>query len=353
MTETPDLFGPVKLGALTLPNRIVMAPMTRSRAPGNLPNALMAEYYGQRASAGLIVTEGTAPAANGRGYIDIPGIYSDAQVEGWRAVADAVHAKGGRIFVQLMHVGRISLPVFQEGAEPVAPSAVTPAGQMYTPEGMQPLGQPRALTEAEIEALIESYAQAARNAVAAGMDGVEIHGANGYLPNQFLAPNANKRTDKWGGSAENRARFLIAITDAAAKAIGADRVGVRISPGNPFNDIDDPDVEATFTPVVHGLSGKGLAYLHFLDAKPAFDVIGLARKHFGGPIILNAGYDKARAQADIASGRADLIAFGSSYISNPDLVERLHKDAPLNAPDQTTFYGGDAKGYTDYPKLAA
>ncbi|MGK7863407.1 alkene reductase [Falsiroseomonas sp. E2-1-a4] len=353
MTETPDLFGPVKLGALSLHNRIVMAPMTRSRAPGNLPNALMAEYYGQRASAGMVITEGTTPAANGRGYMDIPGIYSDAQVEGWRGVADAVHAKGGRVFLQLMHVGRIALTEFQDGLEPVAPSAVVAAGQMFSPSGMKPHATPRALTESEIEAVIESFAQGARNAIAAGMDGVEIHGANGYLPGQFLAPNANKRTDRWGGSAENRARFLIAITDAAAKAIGPDRVGVRLSPGNPFNDIDDPDVEGTYTPVIQGLSGKGLAYLHFLDAKPAFDVIGLARKQFGGPIILNAGYDKARAQADIASGRADLIAFGSSYISNPDLVERLRQDAPLNAPDQATFYGGDAKGYTDYPALAA
>ncbi|MGX9962847.1 alkene reductase [Roseomonas sp. F4] len=353
MTETPDLFGPVKLGGLTLPNRIVMAPMTRSRAPGNVPNALMAEYYGQRASAGLIVTEGTTPAANGRGYSDIPGLYSEAQVEGWRAIAQAVHAKGGHIFAQLMHVGRIAVPEHQDGLEPVGPSAIAAKGQMYTAAGMKDLPTPRALTEAEIEQMIEAYAQAARNAVAAGLDGVEIHGANGYLPGQFLAPNSNKRTDKWGGSAENRARFLIAITDAAAKAIGPERVGVRLSPGNPFNDIDDPDVEGSYTPVIQGISGKGLAYVHFLDAKPAFDVIGLARKHFGGPIILNAGYDKARAQADIASGRADLIAFGSSYISNPDLVERLKQDAPLNAPDQATFYGGDAKGYTDYPKLAA
>ncbi|MDO9502060.1 alkene reductase [Falsiroseomonas sp.] len=353
MTETPDLFGPVKLGALTLPNRIVMAPMTRSRAPGNLPNALMAEYYAQRASAGLIITEGTTPAANGRGYSDIPGLYSPAQVEGWRGVADAVHAKGGRIFAQLMHVGRIALTENQDGEAPVAPSAIAAKGQMYTPSGMKPLALPRALEEAEIESLIEAFAQAARNAVAAGLDGIEIHGANGYLPGQFLAPNANKRTDRWGGSAENRARFLIAITDAAAKAIGPDRVGVRLSPGNPFNDIDDPDVEGTYTPVIQGISGKGLAYVHFLDAKPAFDVIGLARKHFGGPIILNAGYDKARAQADIASGRADLIAFGSSYIANPDLVERLKQDAPLNPPDQASFYGGDAKGYTDYPALAA
>lgn len=353
MTATPDLFGPVQLGDVALTNRIVMAPMTRSRAPGNAPNALMAEYYGQRASAGLIITEGTAPAANGRGYIDIPGIYNATQVEGWRAVADAVHAKGGRIFAQLMHVGRISLPVFQDGAEPVAPSAIAAKGEMYTPEGMKPLGTPRALTETEIEVLVDAFGTAARNARAAGLDGIEIHAANGYLPGQFLAPNANQRTDRWGGSAENRARFTVEVTKAAVAAIGAGRVGVRISPGNPFNDIADPDVEGTYTNLVKGLSGLGLSYLHFLDAKPAFDVIGFARETFDGKIMLNAGYDRARAEADLASGRGDLIAFGSKFIANPDLVARLRKDARLAAPDTATFYGGNAKGYTDYPALAA
>lgn len=353
MTETRDLFAPIQLGDVPLANRVAMAPMTRSRAPGNVPTALMAEYYGQRASAGLVITEGTAPTPDGRGYINIPGIYSPEQIEGWRAVGKAVHAKGGRVFAQVMHVGRISLPELQDGADPLAPSAVTPAGQMYTPTGLKPFGQPKEMTEAQIEAAIEAFAQGARNAIAAGLDGVEIHGANGYLPNQFLAPNSNLRTDKWGGSAENRARFLIAITEAAAKAIGPGRVGVRLSPGSSFNDIEDPDLEGTYRAVIQGLSGKGLAYLHFLDAKPAFDVIGLARQQFDGKIILNAGYDLARAQADIASGRGDMVAFGTLYIANPDLVARLKQGAPLAAPDQATFYGGDAKGYTDYPTLAA
>ena len=353
MNETRDLFAPVTVGDLRLANRIVMAPMTRNRAPGNLPNALMAEYYAQRASAGLIVTEGTAPAASGRGYIDIPGLYSAEQVAGWREVATRVHAKGGKIVAQLMHVGRISHPDFQEGATPVAPSAIAAAGEIFTHAGMKKLPTPHALTEAEIEQLIESYAAAARNARAAGLDGVEIHGANGYLPNQFLAPNANRRTDRWGGSAENRARFLLAVAEAAAKAIGAGRVGVRLSPGNPFNDIADPAPEETYEAVTRGLGGLGLAYLHVLDARPGFDFVAMARRNLTAMLILNAGYDRARAEADIASGRADLIAFGTGFLSNPDLPARLRRNAPLNAPDKTTFYGGDARGYTDYPALAA
>lgn len=353
MTEARDLFAPATIGDIPVANRIVMAPMTRNRAPGNLPNALMAEYYAQRASAGLIVTEGTAPAANGRGYIDIPGLYSDAQVAGWRGVADAVHAKGGRIVAQIMHVGRISHPDFQEGAQPVAPSAIAAKGEIFTFEGMKPLATPRALEQAEIETLITAYGQAAANAVKAGLDGVEIHSANGYLPNQFLAPNANQRTDQWGGSVENRARFLVAIVESAVKAIGAGRVGVRISPGNPFNDIADPKAEETYEYVTKALGGRGLAFLHILDARPPFDIAAMARRNFGGPIILNGGYDRDRAQADLASGRADFIAFGSKFISNPDLPARLLKGAELAAPDTATFYGGGAKGYTDYPALAA
>lgn len=353
MTKTRDLFAPATLGDVSLANRIVMAPMTRNRAPGNLPNALMAEYYGQRASAGLIVTEGTAPAASGRGYIDIPGLYSAEQVEGWRQVANRVHDAGGKIFAQIMHVGRISHPDFQEGTQPVAPSAIAAKGDIFTHGGMKPMAVPRALEESEIEGLVEAYAQAARNAREAGLDGVEIHGANGYLPNQFLAPNANQRTDRWGGSAENRARFLVSITEASAGAIGAGRVGVRISPGNPFNDIADPGLEETYAHVIKALGGKGLAYLHVLDAKPAFDVAAMARAHFDGALILNGGYDRARAEADIASGRTDFVAFGSSFIANPDLPARLQTNAPLNKPDTATFYGGSAKGYTDYAPLAA
>jgi N-ethylmaleimide reductase len=353
MTETRDLFAPARLGDIPLANRIVMAPMTRNRAPDNIPTALMAEYYAQRASAGLIVTEGTTPAANGRGYIDIPGLYNDAQVEGWRGVAEAVHAKGGRIVAQVMHVGRISHPDFQEGAQPVAPSAIAAKGDIFTHAGMKPLATPRALEPAEIEALIKAYGDAAANAVKAGLDGVEVHAANGYLPGQFLAPNANQRTDQWGGSAENRARFLVAIVEASVVAIGAGRVGVRISPGNPFNDIEDPNAEETYDHVTKVLGGRGLAYLHILDAKPPFDIAAMARRNFGGPLILNGGYDRDRAQADIASGRADFIAFGAKFISNPDLPARLLKGADLTPPDTATFYGGGAKGYTDYPALAA
>ena len=353
MTETRDLFAPATLGDISLANRIVMAPMTRNRAPGTLPTALMAEYYAQRASAGLIVGGGTAPAASGRGYIDIPGLYSAEQVEGWRLVADRVHDAGGKIVAQLMHVGRISHPDFQEGTQPVAPSAIAAKGDIFTHGGMKPMAVPRALTEAEIESLVTAYADAARNAVKAGLDGVEIHAANGYLPNQFLAPNANQRNDRWGGSAENRARFLVAITEATAAAIGAGRVGVRISPGNPFNDIADPAAEETYEHVTKALGGRGLAYLHILDARPAFDIAAMARRNFGGPLILNGGYDRARAEADIASGRTDFVAFGSGFIANPDLPERLLKNAPLNKPDTATFYGGTEKGYTDYATLAA
>jgi N-ethylmaleimide reductase len=352
VSNDSDLFAPIQVGDITLANRIVMAPMTRNRAPGNQPNALMAEYYAQRASAGLIVTEGTAPDPSGRGYIDIPGLYSAGQVAGWRAIAEAVHARGGKIFAQLMHVGRISHPDFQEGTTPVAPSAVAAAGEIYTHAGMKPLPVPRALEEAEIEQLIAAYGSAARNAREAGLDGVEIHGANGYLVNQFLAPNANLRTDRWGGSAENRARFLIEATAAAAAAIGPGRVGVRISPGNPFNDIADLDLEPTYRHVVEALSGRGLAYLHILDARPAFDVAAFARRHFDGRLMLNGGYDRARAEADLAAGRADLISFGTPFIGNPDLPERLRRNAPLTTPDKATFYGGNAAGYTDYPALA-
>ncbi len=346
-----SLFSPLRVGALNLPSRIVMAPMTRNRSPGQAPNALNAEYYAQRASAGLIVTEGTTPDASGRGYIDIPGLYDAAQVEGWCQVADAVHAKGGHIFVQLMHTGRISHPDFLDGAAPVAPSAIQAPGQIYTHEGMKPHGTPRALAAAEIPALIATYGRAAKLAREAGLDGVEVHGANGYLPGQFLAPNVNQRNDEWGGSVENRARFLLGAVDAALAAIGADRVGVRLSPGGVFNDIHD--APATYAYVAAELAKRRLAYLHIFDTKPGFDVAALIRAHYKDTLILNGGYDRARAEADIASGLADLIAFGVPFLANPDLPERLAQGAALNTPDQATFYGGGAKGYTDYPVLAA
>lgn len=348
-----SLFSSVRVGALNLPSRLVMAPMTRNRTPGQVPNALNAAYYAQRASAGLIVTEGTTPDASGRGYIDIPGLYNAAQVEGWREVASEVHAKGGHIFVQLMHTGRISHPDFLDGAAPVAPSAIAAPGEIYTHQGMKPHGTPRALEAAEIPALVATYGRAATLAREAGLDGVEVHGANGYLPGQFLAPNANKRTDEWGGSVENRARFLLGAVDAAVAAIGADRVGVRLSPGGVFNDIHDPDAPATYAHVAAELAKRDLAYLHIFNTNPGFDVPALIRANYKGTLILNGGYDRARAEADIASGLADLIAFGVPFLANPDLPARLAQGAALNAADQSTFYGGGAKGYTDYPVLAA
>jgi N-ethylmaleimide reductase len=353
MTETSPLFTPTRLGDLALSSRVVMAPMTRSRSPGAVPNAMNAEYYAQRAGAGLIITEGTSPSANGLGYSDIPGIFSPAQVEGWRGVAEAVHAKGGRIVVQVMHTGRVGLTEFTGGLSIVAPSAIQAPGQMFTPAGPKDHPVPHALTEAEIEALIADYGAAARNAAEAGLDGIEVHGANGYLPNQFLAPSANRRNDRWGGSAENRARFVLAALDASIAAIGAGRVGLRLSPGNPYNGMEDPALEETYTYLFTELGKRDFAFLHLVVTQPGFDVPALATKLSGKKLILNGGYDRDRAEADLAAGRAEAISFGSTYLANPDLPERLRHRASLNTPDRATMYGGGAKGYTDYPALAA
>ena len=353
MADDLLLFTPTRLGDVTLPNRVVMAPMTRSRSPAGVPTALNATYYAQRAGAGLIITEGTSPSANGRGYTDIPGLYDARQVEGWRGVAEAVHAAGGRIVAQVMHTGRVGHPDNMDGAPVVGPSAIAAAGQMFTREGAKEHPIPHALTEAEIEALIADYAAAARNAVAAGLDGIEVHAANGYLPNQFLAPNANQRTDRWGGSAANRARFLLAVLDASIAAIGPGRVGLRVSPGNPFNDIADPALEETYTHLFAELGRRDLAFLHLFGTDPGFDVPALASRLSGKKLILNGGYDRARAESDLAAGRAEAVSFGSSFLANPDLPERLRRGAALNTPDRGTFYGGDARGYTDYPVLAA
>ncbi|MBW6400118.1 alkene reductase [Roseomonas sp. HJA6] len=353
MTDTSLLFTPVRLGDVTLKNRIALAPMTRNRSPGGIPTDLNALYYAQRASAGLLITEGTTPDAGGRGYIDIPGLYDAAQVAGWKKVADAVHAKGGRIFAQVMHTGRISHPDFLDGGTPVAPSAIAAAGTIITREGPKPLPVPRALDAAEIPAIIATYGRAARLAVEAGLDGVEIHGANGYLPSQFLATNANQRTDEWGGSVENRARFLLGAVAAAAEAIGPGRVGLRVNPGGTFNDVADTDGAATLTHIATALSGKGLAYLHLVGGAYDYDAAGIARRHFDGPLMLNGGYDAARAEADLAAKRADVISFGVPFLANPDLPERLRLGVALNAPDPSTFYGGDSRGYTDYPALPA
>lgn len=353
-----DLFTPTKVGSIALNNRIVMAPLTRNRAgEGNVPQDINVTYYEQRASAGLIITEATPISEMGHGYPATPGIHSAAQVAGWKKVVDAVHAKGGKIVLQLWHVGRISHPsLLPNNALPVAPSAIKPAGQAFTYQGLQDFVTPRALAIEELPGIVDEYVQATRNALAAGFDGVEIHAANGYLLDQFLRDGTNKRTDSYGGDKINRARLLLEVTQNVVAVAGADRVGVRISPLNPFNDISDSNPQDLFNHVARVLSPFGLAYLHVVEGgshglpTPPFDFVEL-RKHFQGPYMANLSYDKQRGNAAIAEGRADLVAYGVPFIANPDLVERFAKDAPLNEPDQATFYGGSEKGYIDYPTL--
>lgn len=355
---TLDLFSPIKIGSMALKNRMVMAPLTRNRAgEGDVPQPLNAEYYAQRASAGMLITEGTPISAMAHGYPATPGIHTAAQVEGWRRVVDAVHARGGRIVLQLWHVGRISHPsMLPDGALPVGPSALRPAGQIFTYQGMQDFVTPRALAAAELPGIVDEYVQATKNALAAGFDGVEVHAANGYLLDQFLRDGTNRRTDDYGGSPANRMRLLLEVTRAVIDVAGAGCVGVRISPINPFNDIADSDPQGLFDAVARSLSPLGLAYLHVIEgdmgggALPPFDFVQL-RRNFSGAYIANLGYTKARANAAIAAGNADLVAFGQLFIANPDLVERFARDAELNVPDSSTFYGGGAAGYTDYPSL--
>jgi N-ethylmaleimide reductase len=355
-----DLFTPLRLGALELPNRIVMAPLTRSRAgAGDVPGPMNAEYYAQRASAGMIISEATQITQQGKGYAWTPAIETPAQVEGWRLVTDAVHAKGGRIVIQLWHVGRISHPDLQPGnGLPVAPSAVQPDMKAFTEEGFKPIPTPHALTVEEIAAIVQDYRRATANARAAGFDGVEIHAANGYLIDQFLRDATNRRTDQYGGSIANRTRFLREVTAAVTESWDAAHVGIRLSPISPANDIRDSDPQPLFTHAVELLNEFGLAFLHVVegatigprDVEGGFD-LQVLRRAFRGPYIANNGYDPALARETIAAGRADAIAFGRAFISNPDLVERLRRNAPLAKPDKATFYGGDAKGYTDYPTL--
>jgi len=355
---TPDLFTPIDIGPLALPNRIAMAPLTRSRAAeGNVPTALNALYYAQRASAGLIISEATQVAPEGQGYISTPGIHSAEQIRGWQCVTGAVHVASGRMVLQLWHVGRISHQSFQPGGKlPVAPSAIRPNGQAYTANGFEPIPTPRALELAEIPGIVAQYAQGARNALAAGFDGVEVHGANGYLIDQFLRDGTNKRTDQYGGGIENRTRFLLEVVDAVIAVVGADRTGLRISPQNGQNDISDSDPQHLFNHVASALSGKGLAFLHVIEgdtgggAVPPFDYKEIKRR-FGGIVIANNGFDKERANEAIEEGRADLVAFGKPFISNPDLVTRLYLNAPLAPANRETFYGGADQGYTDYPLL--
>ena len=349
-----DLFSPYPLGHLQLANRLVMAPLTRNRAgAGEAPTALAAEHYAQRATAGLIISEGTQPSATGQGYPHTPGLHTDGQVAGWRLVADAVHARGGRIVVQLMHCGRISHEAII-GQQPVAPSAVTPAGEVFTEQGMKAFGAPRALETGELPGIVAEYVDAARRAVEAGLDGVELHAANGYLLQQFLADNSNTRTDGYGGSPENRARFVIEVATAVAEAIGAGKVGIRVSPAGTFNDIAETETEATYAALLDGLNPLGLLYLHVVEG-PETDFHEQLRKQWQGEFIFNTGFtgpsDLATAQEAVDSGATDLFCIGRGFLANPDLVERLRVGAELNEPDMATFYGGGAKGYTDYPAL--
>jgi N-ethylmaleimide reductase len=359
-TQNVDVFSPFRLGPLPLPNRLVMAPMTRNRAtPGGVPSPLASTYYVQRASAGLIVTEGTQISQQGQGYPGTPGIHSPAQIAGWKFVTDAVHSDGGRIFLQLWHVGRISHPSLQpDGAAPVAPSALQPAGQTMTAQGMQAFVMPRALETNEIAGVVGDFRRGAANAKLAGFDGVELHGANGYLVDQFLRDKTNQRTDRYGGSALNRARFLLEVTEALVGEWGGERVGVRLAPTNPFNDIADSNPAATFAVAVGELKRFGLGYLHIVEPLPADPVaagerpdIKFFRRIWPGTLIGNKGYDLARANAALRDGTVDLVSFAALFLANPDLPERFRRGAALNPPDRPTFYAGGPKGYTDYPAL--
>ena len=353
-----DVFSLWSIGSLQLRNRIVMAPLTRSRArEGNVPSAMAAEYYSQRAEAGLIVTEATQATADGQGYIDTPGVFSEAQVAEWKKVTDVVHEKGGLIFCQLWHVGRISHPDFRNGEVPVAPSAIAPRGvQSYTRNGFQDIPTPRALEISEINDIVAGFHRAARNAQAAGFDGVEVHGANGYLLDQFLEDSTNQRTDAYGGSIENRARLLFEVIDAVTAVWGSVRVGVRLSPGGSFNDMGDSQPQQTFGYVVRRLAELNLAYLHLIEQpQDETTTIDLSTRFFRtmypGTLIVAGGYTLERANAVLKSGDANLVAFGKLFIANPDLVERFRQNAPLNTPNPETFYGGGAEGYIDYPTL--
>ncbi len=364
-----DLFAPLAVGEVTVKNRIVMAPLTRMRSeqPGNIPGELNARYYAQRSGAGFIISEATQVSPQGQGYPHTPGIHSAEQVAGWKIVTDAVHQASGKIFLQLWHVGRISHSSFQpNGAPPVAPSAIRPKGSAFTADFNQvPFETPRELTVTEIQHIIADFTQAAKNAKAAGFDGAEVHGANGYLLDQFLQDGSNQRTDQYGGSIENRIRLLSEVTDAVIGVWGAGRVGVRLSPYGTFNDMSDSDQSSLFTAVFHNLNQKKLAYIHVIeprstDAGGGDDVAHgapstseLFRKKFDGVFISAGGYDPQSAKETVAAGHADAIAFGRYYISNPDLAERIKDNIPFARYDRSTFYGGGEKGYTDYPAAGA
>ncbi len=354
---TSRLLTPYKLGNHELANRVVMAPMTRNRAHADgVPSDISVTYYAQRASAGLIVTEGTQPSALGQAYPHTPGLHTDDQQAGWARIADAVHAANGVIFVQLMHGGRISHPRILPGGEtPAGPSAVRPAGQIYTGDELEDFVTPRAYDVEELPGLVGDYVQAAQRAVAAGLDGVELHAANGYQLHQFLAENSNVRTDEYGGTPQRRARFVLEVARAVSEAIGPDRVGIRISPGNKFNDIAETTTEETYRVLVDGLHALELGYLHVIG-RPTWDLVHDLRERFGGTFVLNvaapgAGTDVGTAETVLEEGLADLVSFGRSYIANPDLVERIRLGAPLAAPDESTFYTRGPAGYIDYQAL--
>ncbi|EGP08676.1 oxidoreductase [Bradyrhizobiaceae bacterium SG-6C] len=353
------LFDPYKLGNITLANRAVMAPLTRNRAlAGFVPNPLAVEYYGQRASAGLLITEASQVSQQGQGYQDTPGIYTKEQVAGWRKVTDRVHERGGHIYIQLWHVGRISHTSLQaNGGAPVAPSAIRANTKTFVGGAFADVSEPRALELNEIPGIVDSFKRASANALEAGFDGVEIHGANGYLLDQFAKDGSNKRTDAYGGSIENRARLMIEVAQAVAAEAGADRTGIRISPVTPANDVSDSNPQPLFDHIVDQLNALKLVYIHVIEGATGgprdiapFDYASL-RKRFSGTYIANNGYDFKLATEMLDQNKADLIAFGKLFISNPDLVERLKLGAPLNPFDKMTFYGGGAKGYTDYPAL--
>ncbi|TXI34227.1 MAG: alkene reductase [Aquipseudomonas alcaligenes] len=346
------LFDPLKLGSLELPNRIIMAPLTRCRADaGRVPNALMAEYYVQRASAGLILSEATSVTPMGVGYPDTPGIWSEDQVRGWLNITRAVHANGGRIFLQLWHVGRVSDPVYLNGELPVAPSAVKPAGHVSLVRPIKEFVTPRALETEEIAEIVEAYRHGAENAKAAGFDGVEIHGANGYLLDQFLQSSTNQRNDQYGGSVENRARLLLEVTDAAISVWGADRVGVHLAPRQDAHDMGDANPRETFGYVARELGKRGVAFICTREREGEDSLTPYLKEQFGGLVIANERFTKEQANAWLAEGKADAVAFGIPFIANPDLVERLAQDAPLNEPRPELFYAQGPVGYIDYPRL--
>ena len=354
---TTTLFTPIILGKLQLKNRIVMAPLTRCRATGNVPNALMKEYYSLRAGSGLIITEGTSPSANGLGYARQPGLFNDEQVKGWREVTNGVHQAGGKMFIQLMHTGRVSHPAnMQPNTRILAPSALAAPDEMWTDaSGMQPYPVPAEMSEADIAQAIAEYAASAKHAIDAGFDGIELHGANGYLIDQFLNAATNKRADRWGGSIENRIRFAVEVAKASAAAIGAERIGMRISPYGVFNGTAaDAEMDAMYEELMTRLNEIGLVYIHIVDhssmgapeVSPALKA--KIRATFKGRYILSGGYDLVRANSDLEASRGDLVAFGRPFISNPDLVEKLKHGTPLTEPDFNTFYTPGEKGYTDY-----